>query len=324
MNDAIRTQPFDCPVGASAPACPGARRPGRAATPTVTSAGSPGSRRFTQTARSGPRPCRTCGLRLIADHGPAEGVARARALVTDGLRLSPANPSFLNMRDAILRADANRGLRDRAVGFWAVFAARGMGENAPRRSATARHLAGRGFNAPPPLPPETPGGNLTPDTVAPSISRFSMSRRRFRVGPNRTPRTARRVEAKPPRRPGGGGSHRQPSPPLRARGNTFRFRLSERATVRIALVAGDPGRRVGRRCRRPSRRLRGRARCTRYLAVGTLTRRDLTAGRRSVSFSGRVGARALRRGRHRSVIWATDAAGNRSRKRKLTFTIVRR
>ena len=61
VNDAIRTQPFDCPVGASAPACPGAGAAGPGGYTYVTSAGSPGSRRFTQTARSGPRPCGTCG-----------------------------------------------------------------------------------------------------------------------------------------------------------------------------------------------------------------------------------------------------------------------
>jgi extracellular elastinolytic metalloproteinase len=60
-------------------------------------------------------------------------------IVVDGLKLSPANPSFLDMRDAILRAlsDLNaRGKLDdadfkkarRAV--WEAFARFGMGENA--------------------------------------------------------------------------------------------------------------------------------------------------------------------------------------------------
>ena len=146
------------------------------------------------------------------------------------------------MRDAILQADANRGLRDRDR-IWAVFAARGMGENASTFGDGDTSPV-EGFNAPPPLPPETPGGTSTPDTVAPSISRFSMSRRRFRVGPNRTPRTARRVERS---RPGARAAAGRTASPARrsARGSTFRFRLSERATVRIALERGRPGRRGG-------------------------------------------------------------------------------
>ena len=53
--------------------------------------------------------------RLIQVHGasdpnvPNDGVDRARMLLTDGLRLAPPNPSFLDMRNAILLADTFRG-----------------------------------------------------------------------------------------------------------------------------------------------------------------------------------------------------------------------
>ena len=56
------------------------------------------------------------------------GSAAAERIVTDGMRLSPPEPSFLDMRNAILAADAaapsNGANRD---AIWAVFAARGMG-----------------------------------------------------------------------------------------------------------------------------------------------------------------------------------------------------
>jgi subtilisin-like proprotein convertase family protein/Zn-dependent metalloprotease len=56
------------------------------------------------------------------------GVTNARALVTDGLRLTPANPTFLQARDAILQAALVRGIPQQSV--WQVFAARGMGYSA--------------------------------------------------------------------------------------------------------------------------------------------------------------------------------------------------
>jgi hypothetical protein len=42
-----------------------------------------------------------------------------------------------------------------------------------------------------------------------------------------------------------------------------------------------------------------------------------------VKFSGRIGRRALKRGRYRLVLRATDAAGNRSRLRRISFRVVK-
>ena len=55
-------------------------------------------------------------------------MVNARALVTDGLRLTPVDPSFLQARDAILQAALVRGIPQMSV--WQVFAARGMGFSA--------------------------------------------------------------------------------------------------------------------------------------------------------------------------------------------------
>ena len=41
---------------------------------------------------------------LIDARGTSEGLSRVRAYVTDGLRLSPAFPTFLDMRNAIVQA----------------------------------------------------------------------------------------------------------------------------------------------------------------------------------------------------------------------------
>ena len=86
---------------------------------------------------------------LVAKH-PADGVTRARALITDGMRLSPPEPSFLEGRDAILKSDVARGYGDRDL-IWAVFAARGMGLNATTTGGTDTAPVA-GFTAPPPQP----------------------------------------------------------------------------------------------------------------------------------------------------------------------------
>ncbi|MEV0217267.1 M36 family metallopeptidase [Micromonospora sp. ALFpr18c] len=66
----------------------------------------------------------------------AIGSHTARSLITRAMELSPADPSYLDMRDAILLADRvvnhGRGQRD----IWRVFAARGMGFHASTDGAT--------------------------------------------------------------------------------------------------------------------------------------------------------------------------------------------
>lgn len=76
---------------------------------------------------------------LIAKHGFTVGNKLILQLVTDGMKLAPANPNFLQGRDAIIQADlvANGGA-NRAE-LWAAFAKRGMGAyaTAPASTTTA-------------------------------------------------------------------------------------------------------------------------------------------------------------------------------------------
>jgi photosystem II stability/assembly factor-like uncharacterized protein len=128
-----------------------------------------------------------------------------------------------------------------------------------------------------------PGPGPVHDTVAPVLTHVSLTRRRFAVGKARTPVSAR----------------------VR-RGTTLRLTLSERATLRIAVL----------RETHRHRRLRLRS-------AGTLTR-SLPVGPARVAFSGRIGRRALRPARYRMKLVASDAAGNRSKALVLRFRIVRR
>jgi hypothetical protein len=301
-HDPLRSQATDCPVGAPASACPGG--------------GTAGSGGYTygdfgQIHPIGFEPHADGEIwgetlwdlraRLIADHGAVDGINRARALVTDGLRLAPDAPTFLDMRNAILQADVNRGYGDRDR-LWPVFAARGMGLRATTFGPGDDNPV-EDFSVPPPLPRPRPA-----DTTAPRISRLSITRTRFAVG--RKPTAVDSASRQRPRR-------------ATPRGTSFRFRLSELATVRIVLQRATTGRRAGGKCRPAGRRLRNRPRCTRYLNAGTLLRRKLRPGARRVSFTGRVGRRALRVGAHRASISARDAAGNRSHARRLRFRIIR-
>ncbi len=64
---------------------------------------------------------------LIGKHGFAIGNQLTLQLVTDGMNLSPANPNFLQARDAIIQADQvdNGGANYEEI--WAGFAKRGLG-----------------------------------------------------------------------------------------------------------------------------------------------------------------------------------------------------
>jgi hypothetical protein len=129
-----------------------------------------------------------------------------------------------------------------------------------------------------------------------------MTNRRFRIGRKRTAVTARRKRAKA--------------------GTTFRFTLSDTATVGIRLEQLKKGRRSGKRCVKPTRKLRRHKPCTRGVLKGTLTRRALTVGAHRVAFSGRIGRRKLARGRHRATLTAIGPTGLKSASTTLAFRIV--
>jgi hypothetical protein len=149
-----------------------------------------------------------------------------------------------------------------------------------------------------------------PDTAPPVVSRFSLSRYTFAVGAATTPVAARARRRVP-------------------RGTKIRFRLSEAAKVKLVIERKLPGRKVRKRvggrlrtvCVKPTRALRRKRRCTRYVRAGTLTRTYAVAGAKTVSFSGRIGRRKLKVGKYRLTLTATDGAGNRSRAQRRSFTV---
>ncbi len=68
--------------------------------------------------------------KLITKHGFATGNELTLQLVTDGMKLSPANPNFLQARDGIIQADLVNNAAANSKELWAGFAKRGMGVSA--------------------------------------------------------------------------------------------------------------------------------------------------------------------------------------------------
>ena len=86
------------------------------------------------------------------------------------------------------------------------------------------------------------------------------------------------------------------------RGATLRFRLNEKATVGVIIQ-----RRKGKR----------------WHKTAAIRRSNLKSGRRAVRISGRFRKRSLAPGRHRLLITATDAAGNRSKTIRRAVRVIR-
>lgn len=116
-QDLIRTEPLDCAVGSSGP-CGG------------TPGADPGGYTYGDFGKIIGRPEVHADGEIwgqtLWDLRTALGSDLAESLVTRAMELSPANPSFLDMRNSILQADLVAGA-GKSDTIWAVFANRGMG-----------------------------------------------------------------------------------------------------------------------------------------------------------------------------------------------------
>ena len=257
----------------------------------------------------------------IASLGTGQGLNGEQggpALSGDGRRMTfweasyPGHPERIYFRDLETGATtalengpngASNGNID-PTGTCAAFTASATGLADPGYpSADYEHAYVRAFGGDcPPVPPPGggPGAGGTADTTAPVISAVKVTNKRFRLGTKRTALTAKRAK----------------------RGTTFVLTLSEAARTTIAIAQRLPGRKKGTKCVKPRKGLKKR--CTRYVARLTLTRSKAVQGANRVAYSGRTSKGKLKPGRYRATLRATDAAGNRSRAKNVSFTIVRR
>ncbi len=159
----IRENAIDCPVAAVSASCPGTALTGPGGFTYADLggvAGSAGHPAFEVHADG------EIWAETLWDLRRTVGATVARGLVTSALRLSPKQPSFLDMRNAILQADTIAGGTHRAQ-IWSVFAARGMGYSASTTSANATH-ATAAFDTPPIVAagaPDVTSAALEQDTV---------------------------------------------------------------------------------------------------------------------------------------------------------------
>jgi hypothetical protein len=145
--NSIRAEPLDCPVGDETPACPGHG---------YTYAD------FGHVWGFGPEPHYDGEIwsETMWELRNALPSGLAVQLAAQAFRLVPTEPSFLDMRDAILKADANLGRNDAAT-IWAVFAHRGMGCDA-KTDGSDDTVPQAGFSASCPVGPQPPTATPTP------------------------------------------------------------------------------------------------------------------------------------------------------------------
>lgn len=106
-------------------------------------------------------------------------------------------------------------------------------------------------------------------------------------------------------------------------GTHFRYRLSERATVRFKIERRLPGRKLGKKCVRKTAKNAKRKPCPRFRKLGSRTAKGKGGANRTY-FSGRLRGAALPPGSYRVTAVATDAAGGRSIPRRTAFSILGR
>src|SRR3954470_2838639 len=113
----LRSEPIDCALHSATTACRG-----------VFLRGGYTYGDFGKIARTGPEVHADGEIwaQTLWDIRKTLGSALAEQLITDGMRLSPPEPSFLDERNAIMQADINLG-GAHLTQLWTVFANRGMG-----------------------------------------------------------------------------------------------------------------------------------------------------------------------------------------------------
>lgn len=97
---------------------------------------------------------------LVEKYGPTLGNQTMLRLVTDGLKLSPPNATFLEARDGILQADEILSGGDNLAELWVAFAKRGMGFSASVPTADTTIGVQEAYDVPDYVNPGPPDGIL--------------------------------------------------------------------------------------------------------------------------------------------------------------------
>jgi hypothetical protein len=109
---------------------------------------------------------------------------------------------------------------------------------------------------------------------------------------------------------------------LSLKARVLTFTLSEPADVAFAVQRRVPGRRVGKACKKPTKRNRARKHCARWVTRGAFGRSGL-GGTNATSWDRTLKGKALRPGVYRLVARARDATGAQSRVVRARFRVVK-
>jgi hypothetical protein len=137
-----------------------------------------------------------------------------------------------------------------------------------------------------------------------------------------TPPALSRLKATPKKFAAAGRSKKRATSSKRA-GTRFRYRLTERATVRFKIERRLPGRRVGKKCVRKTAKNAKRKPCPRFRRLGSRTAKGKPGANRTY-FAGRLHGAKLAPGPYRVTAVATDPAGGRSTPRRAAFRVLGR
>jgi len=92
------------------------------------------------------------------------------------------------------------------------------------------------------------------------------------------------------------------------RPGTFSYSLDKAATVTIAIEQAKAGRKIGRVCKKQTRKNRKKRACSLYVAIGKLSQSGV-AGRNTLRFSGKLGGQKLKAGPYRATALAAGTGG---------------
>lgn len=106
-------------------------------------------------------------------------------------------------------------------------------------------------------------------------------------------------------------------------GTTFSFNSSEAGTLGVTFAKSSKGKKSGKKCVKPSKKLAKKKNCTRWAPVKGSLALSAAAGQNKLKFSGKVGRKALAAGKYRVTFILTDAAGNASTPVTKTITVVK-
>ncbi|MFT3866068.1 MAG: hypothetical protein QM729_17515 [Solirubrobacterales bacterium] len=138
------------------------------------------------------------------------------------------------------------------------------------------------------------GASPLRDRTPPKVSALKLRPSSFRAARKGGPTVAKRKARKDP-------------------GAVVSYKIDEAARITFTVQRPEPGRRKGKSCVKPVKKLDKARRCTRYVTVkGAFTRTVKAAGADRFTFTGRLGHRTLARGSYRLALVAVDAAGNRA------------